>query len=67
MAQSVELEQIESLKRAHEFFAPNFGYKFDLPDDVHQAALIPTAYYTGSLFHPAARQGLESVLHLDRW
>ncbi|WP_395691294.1 nitroreductase family protein [Nocardioides sp.] len=39
----------------------------DLPDDVHQAALIPTAYYTGSSFHPAARQGLESVLHLDRW
>jgi nitroreductase len=38
-----------------------------LPKNVHQAALIPTAFYTGATFKPAARQPLEEVLHLDRW
>ncbi|HEX2905156.1 MAG TPA: nitroreductase family protein [Jatrophihabitans sp.] len=38
-----------------------------LPADVHQAALIPTAFYTGETFTPAARQPLDEVLHLDRW
>jgi nitroreductase len=38
-----------------------------LPDNVHQGALIPTAYYTGETFAPAARQPLAEVLHLDRW
>ncbi|MDT8910205.1 nitroreductase family protein [Amycolatopsis sp. PS_44_ISF1] len=38
-----------------------------LPDDVHQAALIPTAYYTGDTFKPAARSPLSEVLHVDRW
>jgi nitroreductase len=38
-----------------------------LPKNVHQAALIPTAFYTGDTFKPAARQPLEEVLHLDRW
>jgi nitroreductase len=38
-----------------------------LPSDVHQAALIPTAYYTGDGFKPAPRQPLDEVLHLDRW
>jgi len=38
-----------------------------LPDDVHQAALIPTAYYSGDTFRPARRQPLESVVHRDRW
>jgi nitroreductase len=38
-----------------------------LPDDVRQGALIPTAYYTGDSFRPAAREPLDSVLHLDRW
>ncbi|SEP49865.1 nitroreductase family protein [Amycolatopsis saalfeldensis] len=38
-----------------------------LPDDVHQAALIPTAYYTGDTFKPAARRPLSEVLHVDRW
>lgn len=38
-----------------------------LPDGVAQAALIPTAYYTGETFKPAARQPLDEVLHLDRW
>ncbi|WP_020669839.1 nitroreductase family protein [Amycolatopsis nigrescens] len=39
----------------------------DLPENVHQAALIPTAYYTGTGFKPAARQPLADVLHVDRW
>ncbi|GHF32989.1 nitroreductase [Amycolatopsis bartoniae] len=38
-----------------------------LPDDIRQAALIPTAYYTGSTFKPAPRQPLAEVLHHDRW
>jgi nitroreductase len=38
-----------------------------LPEDVRQGALIPTAYYTGDGFRPAAREPLDSVLHLDRW
>ena len=38
-----------------------------LPDDVVQGALIPTAWYTGDTFRPAARQPLDTVLHLDRW
>lgn len=39
----------------------------ELPADVHQAALIPTAYYIGETFAPAPRQPLDEVLHLDRW
>jgi hypothetical protein len=39
----------------------------DLPAGVHQAALVPTAYYTGETFKPAAREPLDSVLHVDRW
>ncbi|MEP6599111.1 MAG: nitroreductase family protein [Actinomycetota bacterium] len=38
-----------------------------LPGDVRQAALIPTAYYTGETFRPASRQPLDEVLHVDRW
>ena len=38
-----------------------------LPDDVRQGALIPTAYYTGDTFRPAARRPLADVLHVDRW
>jgi nitroreductase len=38
-----------------------------LPAGVHQGVLIPTAYYTGTSFAPAARQPLSEVLHLDRW
>lgn len=39
----------------------------DLPDGVHQGALLPTAYFTGETFKPAARQPVAEVLHLDRW
>lgn len=38
-----------------------------LPEDVRQGVLIPTAYYTGDTFRPAARQPLDTVLHLDGW
>jgi nitroreductase len=38
-----------------------------LPEDVHQGALVPTAYYTGETFRPAPRQPLDEILHLDRW
>lgn len=38
-----------------------------LPADVHQAALIPTAFTKGTDFRPAARQPLDEVLHLNRW
>jgi nitroreductase len=38
-----------------------------LPAGVHQAALIPTAFYTGETFRPAARESLDNVLHIDRW
>jgi nitroreductase len=38
-----------------------------LPARIAQAAMIPTAFYTGDSFRPAARQPLDDVLHLDRW
>jgi nitroreductase len=38
-----------------------------LPEGIRQAALVPTAYYTGTGFRPAARQPLDEVLHWDRW
>ncbi|MDT7726295.1 MAG: hypothetical protein QOI21_2871 [Actinomycetota bacterium] len=38
-----------------------------LPTNVHQAALIPTAFYTGDGFKPARRQPLDDVLHVDAW
>jgi nitroreductase len=38
-----------------------------LPAEVRQGALIPTAYYTGDTFRPAARQPLDEVLHLNHW
>ncbi|GAA3385292.1 nitroreductase family protein [Cryptosporangium minutisporangium] len=38
-----------------------------IPDGIAQGALIPTAYYTGETFKPAARQPLDEVLHVDGW
>ena len=38
-----------------------------IPEDVHQAALVPTAYFTGETFKPAARTPLDEVLHFDGW
>ncbi|MEU5869824.1 MULTISPECIES: nitroreductase family protein [unclassified Nonomuraea] len=38
-----------------------------IPAEVRQGVLLPTAYFTGETFKPAARQPLDEVLHLDRW
>lgn len=38
-----------------------------LPPEVRQGVLLPTAFYTGETFRPAAREPLDDVLHLDRW
>lgn len=38
-----------------------------IPPDVRQGVLLPTAYYTGETFKPAAREPLDKVLHVDRW
>jgi nitroreductase len=38
-----------------------------IPGNVHQAAIIPTAFYTGETFRPAPREPLDTVLHIDRW
>jgi nitroreductase len=38
-----------------------------LPSDVYQAALIPTAYYTGDTFKPAPRGSLADIVHWDQW
>lgn len=39
----------------------------ELPVNVHQAALIPTAHYTGDTFKPAPRAPLAEVLHDNGW
>ncbi|OLT11267.1 nitroreductase [Actinomadura sp. CNU-125] len=38
-----------------------------IPADMRQGALIPTAYYTGDTFKPAAREPIDTVLHHDAW
>jgi nitroreductase len=38
-----------------------------VPPQVRQGVLLPTAYYTGETFSPAARESLDTVIHLDRW
>jgi len=38
-----------------------------IPPKVRQGVLLPTAYYTGETFKPAAREPLDKVLHVDRW
>jgi nitroreductase len=39
----------------------------ELPDNVHHATTIPTAYYTGTTFRCAQRIPLNDILHYDRW
>lgn len=39
----------------------------ELPPQVHQGALIPTAHSVGTDFRPAPRRPLEEVLHVDGW
>jgi hypothetical protein len=38
-----------------------------LPDDVHHATTIPTAYFTGTTFRRARRIPLDDAVHSDRW
>ncbi|BFU44857.1 nitroreductase family protein [Krasilnikovia sp. MM14-A1004] len=38
-----------------------------IPDGVHQGALLPTAYFTGTTFRPAEREPVESVWHENTW
>ncbi len=38
-----------------------------LPEEIRQTVLLPTAYYTGDTFKPAARQPLDDVIHVDSW
>jgi nitroreductase len=38
-----------------------------IPAGFHQAALIPTAFYTGETFKRAPRESLDNLLHIDRW
>jgi nitroreductase len=38
-----------------------------LPEGIAQAALIPTAYFTGETFKRAARLPLDEVLHVNGW
>jgi nitroreductase len=51
----------------HLRFESEIAELLGLPADVRQGALIPTAYYTGDGFRPAARQPLDDVLHIDGW
>lgn len=46
----------------HLRYAQEISSLLGLSPDLHQAALIPTAYYTGTDFKPAARQPLDEVL-----
>jgi nitroreductase len=38
-----------------------------VPANIHQAAIIPTAFYQGETFKPAPREPLDTVLHVDKW
>jgi len=51
----------------HQTYEQEIAELLGLPEGMRQAALIPTAYFTGSGFKPAPRQPLDEVLHLDRW
>ncbi|MCO1580238.1 nitroreductase family protein [Crossiella sp. SN42] len=51
----------------HLAFETEIAELLGLPEDVRQAALIPTAYAVGTDFRRAARQPLSDVLHFDRW
>ena len=38
-----------------------------IPAGFHQAALIPTAYFTGETFKVAPREPIDTVLHVNGW
>jgi nitroreductase len=39
----------------------------ELPENIRQGVLIPTAHTLGEGFKPAAREPLDEVFHLDSW
>jgi nitroreductase len=43
------------------------GEILEIPSNQRQVALIPTAYYTGDDFKPAARPPAETITSWDRW
>ena len=51
----------------HLRFEDEISALLGLPDDIRQSVLIPTAFYTGDTFKPAARQPLDDVIHYNRW
>ncbi|HEY3559482.1 MAG TPA: nitroreductase family protein [Kribbella sp.] len=51
----------------HLRYEREIGELLDLPDDVRQAVLIPTAYSIGTDFKPAARKPLDDIVHFDTW
>ena len=51
----------------HLRYEREIGELLGLPANVYQAALIPTAYYTGESFRPAAREPLDTKLHVNGW
>lgn len=51
----------------HQVYEQEIADLLGLPEGMRQAALIPTAFYTGSGFKPAPRQPLDDVVHFDRW
>ncbi|GAB3451565.1 nitroreductase family protein [Actinophytocola sediminis] len=55
------------LTTRHLMYANEIAELLGIPAGVHQAALVPTAYYRGETFRPANRPPTESVTHFDRW
>lgn len=51
----------------HLTYASEIAELLGVPAGVHQAALVPTAYYRGESFRPANRPPLESAVHLNQW
>ncbi len=51
----------------HLNYEREIGELLGVPATVRQAALLPTAYFTGETFKPAPRQPLAEVLHVDGW
>jgi nitroreductase len=43
------------------------GELLGIPSDWRQVALLPTAYYTGDDFKPAARPPAETITSWDAW
>jgi nitroreductase len=38
-----------------------------MPSNVHQAALVPTAFYPAETFKPVPREPLDTVPQIDKW